>query len=357
MKFLFLNSSTTWGGTEKWACLAANALSDRHDVWFGFAADAVGDSLRVSKQRMVFQSRFDLRTVRQIVRLVREHHIDVLIPTKQTEYFLAGAAAKLCGAANILRLGIVRDLRNAIHNNVIYNKLADGIIVNAGEIKEVLLRSRYMQSKRIRVIYNGLDTDRLNEVLGSTRRVAKPFPFTIATMGRLTSVKRVDVLLKAFARFLRESGAKDAGLQVIGEGPELDSLQRLAGTLCIADKVIFTGFLPNPYPCLIGSDIFVLSSRNEGISNAMLEAMYLGSAVVATSAGGVTGIFGDGEAAVIIDVDDRVTLAERLVLLYENADLRERIALSGRAKVAEQFSLDRMCEQIVSFSDEVLRRK
>ena len=209
MNILVLNSSDVWGGTEKWACMAAHALAAEHDVSFAFAADVVGDRVEVAKHPMAFRSFFDIVTVLEIVRLIRRKRIQVLIPTKKTEYVLAGVAARLCGAVNVLRLGIVRDLRNRLHNNVIYNVLADGIIVNARPIKEMLLRSRFMHDERIRVIYNGLDTERLDAALESPRQRNKPFAFTVTTMGRLTRAKGVDFLLRAFARFLRESGARE----------------------------------------------------------------------------------------------------------------------------------------------------
>ena len=357
MNILLLNSSDVWGGTEKWACMAAHALAAEHDVSFAFAADVVGDRVEVAKHRMAFRSFFDIVTVLEIVRLIRRKRIQVLIPTKKTEYVLAGVAARLCGAVNLLRLGIVRDLRNRLHNNVIYNVLADGIIVNARPIKEMLLRSRFMRDERIRVIYNGLDTGRLDAALKSPRQGTRRFNFTITTMGRLTRAKGVDFLLRAFARFLRESGARDAGLQIIGEGEERGSLQSLSFTLGISDKVHFAGFLSDPYPDLRNTDIFVLASKNEGISNAMLEAMYLGCALVTTVAGGVADVVRSGENGLLFKFGDEEALASHLRDLYENAAFRESIARAGREIVIERFSVTRMRDEVICFCSDVLRRK
>lgn len=357
MNFLLLNSSDVWGGTEKWACMAAHALAAEHEVSFAFSADVIGERLHVPKHRMAFRSFFDLATVLEIVRLVRRKRIQVLIPTKKTEYLLAGVAARLCGAANILRLGIVRDLRNKPHNNLMYNILADGIIVNARPIKEMLLRSHFMRNERIRVIYNGLDTEQLDAALESSQRGTRRFDFTITTMGRLTKVKAVDVLLKAFARFLSDTGAHDAGLQIIGDGEERGSLQSLSSDLGITDRVHFTGFLSNPYRYLQGTDVFVLASGNEGISNAMLEAMYLGSALVAADAGGTADIVNSGENCLLFEFGDEAALASHLRVLYRNDALRESVAEAGRATVIERFSVTRMQEEVVRFCSDVLSRK
>ena len=187
MNILLLNSSNVWGGTEEWACMAVHALAEEHAVSFAFSSDVVGDRIYVPKYSMSFRGFLDTATILKIVRVVQRERIEVLIPTKKTEYALAGVAARLCGAVNVLCLGIVRDLRNHPYNNLVYNILADGIIVNARPIKKTLLRSRFMREDRICVIYNGLDTDRLNAALCSSGREPKPFPFTIATMGRLES--------------------------------------------------------------------------------------------------------------------------------------------------------------------------
>jgi glycosyltransferase involved in cell wall biosynthesis len=337
--------------------MAAQALAADHEVSFAFSADAIGDRVPVRKYRMRFRGFTDLATVREIHRVVRRERVQVLIPTKKTEYVLAGIAARLGGAANVLRLGIVRDLRNKFHNDVIYNRLADGIIVNARPIKDKLMRSRFMRNDRIRVIYNGLDTDRLDAALEAPAQGIGRFAFTVTTMGRLTKVKGVDVLIRAFAGFLSETGSPDAELQIIGDGEESGALQSLCSALGIADRVRFTGFLSDPYPCLRETDVFVLASSNEGIANAMLEAMYLGSALVAAGSGGIADVVSSGENGLLFDFGDEAMLTAHLRTLYKNAALRERIARAGRAAVIERFSVNRMRDEVVRFCSEVLSRK
>ena len=142
------------------------------------------------------------------------------------DYFLAGLAARMCGKKNVLRLGIVREMRGLYHR-LLYGRWADGIIVNARGIKEVLMQTSWCQDSQVRVIYNGLDLDTLEEAI-SQETIPKPFAFTVSSMGRVTRRKGFDDILHGFAHFVSLSQAKDVGLVIIGDGNDLEDLKRLS---------------------------------------------------------------------------------------------------------------------------------
>ena len=95
----------------------------------------------------------------------------------------------------------------------------------------------------------------------------------------------------AFARFVEQTGNRDAGLVIIGDGAQKEEFAKLAADLGLRKRVLFPGFQQNPYPWLAASDIFAVTSTNEGLPNALLEAMYLGNAPISTRAGGVDEVF------------------------------------------------------------------
>ena len=118
------------------------------------------------------------------------------------------------------------------------------------------------------------------------------------SVGRLTQQKGYDLLITAFAMLLQNQ--PDARLTIVGEGAERNYLEQLITRLGLVDKVYLVGQKENVLPLVESSDIFVSSSRYEGFSNAILEAMALGKLVVATNCeGGTRDMIVDGETGVL----------------------------------------------------------
>ncbi len=351
MKFLFLNSARKWGGNEKWTLMAYNALGREHEVFLAFRKSPIGLRFKGEKIKLPFINEFDLFTLSKLILFIRKYRIDVLIPTKRKDYVLSGMAAKICNITNVLRLGIVRDLKPVWYNRLVYDTLAHGIIVNARKIKKSLVNTGFISEEKVAVIYNGLDVLRLYNYLTIREKnsLEKPFSFTVSSMGTLCKRKRFDALIRGFARFLDMSRAGDAGLVIIGSGAEAQTLKTIAADLKIEDRVRFTGFLKEPYKELAKSDIFAMMTDNEGISNALIEAMFLLNCVITSSAGGTKEVFINGTDGVILETNDEESLADSILNLYRNRDSRLAMAKEGHKKVCLIFSMDRMEQEIVTF--------
>ncbi len=354
MNFLFLNSARAWGGNEQWTYLAGKALAQEHTVVFAYRSKDVGERLPEPQYRLPFLNEGDPITLTKLTQIVRRHRIDVLIPTKRKDYVLAGIVARITGTKNILRLGIVRSLGNQPINRLIYDKLCHGIIVNAQSIRNVLLHSAFMRPEKIRIIYNGVDLAEIRRKVRNEEGFARPFPFTVITMGWLSRRKGVDFLLRGFARFRKSRSDTDrCGLLIVGEGPDERFFRSLAGQLGLSDAVRFWGYRNNPYPILAACDVFALTSLNEGIPNAMLEAMALRKPVIVTRAGGTAEAIRDGENGLLVRFGDEQELANALGLLYERPELRQKLGEQGHLTVLSQFSTERMAREIARFCAEV----
>ncbi len=354
MNILILNSAKSWGGNEKWSLMAANALSERHNVYVAYQSDVYGNRFKAPKAKLLFLAEIDPLTIIALIGLIRRYKIDVLLPTKRKDYVLAGIASKLAGKKNILRLGIVRDLGERFFNNLVYHKLADGIIVNAKQIKNVLLGSSFMKAQNIRVIYNGLDVKKLREQ-AAAKTFPKPFEFVVSSMGTLNERKGFDFLIRGFAHFLTLSNADNAGLMIIGEGPKYEELQKLTQNLGIAQKVIFTGFLENPYPCIAVSDAFAMTSNNEGFANALLEGIALGNAPVTTQAGGVQEVLCHEKSALMVEFNDSKTLGEHIYRLYKNPSEKHALHMEAFKVIQDVFSVQTMTTELEQFLADVVQ--
>lgn len=355
MRILFLNSARRWGGNEKWTHLAAHALSEKHDVFFAYRDKNIGSRFEIPSFRMPFLSELDAITIGRLIHIIRKEGIEVLVPTKRKDYVLAGIASRIYGIINVIRLGIVRKPRG-FQERVVFGRLADGVIVNAESIRETLLESGTLDSDTVRVIYNGLDREALEEAY-EKEKSEFPFEFKVCSVGQMVERKRFDVLLDGFARFMKDSEADDAGLILLGDGNELETLKDRAEHLGISQVVCFEGFKENPYPAMAASDVFVSMSGNEGISNAMIEAMVLENAVIATKAGGTEEVIDDGKNGYLMASAEADLLAIHLRRMYENRELVKRMGIAARKTVLTMFDMRKMVEQMVSFFDDLISRE
>ncbi len=349
MNFLFLNSSRSkWGGgNEKSLLLATKALKS-HQTVLAYRNEQVGKHFNIPKYKLPFLNEADFYTIARLIVIVKKHNIDVVIPSMRKDYAISGIICKICGIKNVLWLGTTLDLKNKWIYNLVFNMMADGIIVNAKKIKETLLLSSYMRPERIKVIYYGLDPELISRQ-SKQDIMAKPFQFMITAMGRVEPNKGFDFLIRSFAKFLVLTDACDAGIVIMGQGTHIEEYKQLASSLGISDKIIFTGFTENPFPTMKISDIFTLTSIIEGLSTALLEAMYLGNAPISTYAGGVEEIITDKINGFLVHYGDEKKLAGLLTKLYKNPVLRATIGEKACQTVTPMFSLDKLQEEILGF--------
>ncbi len=162
----------------------------------------------------------------------------------------------------------------------------------------------------------------------------------IGYAGRMEKVKRLDVLLRAFAQVLDRH--PQARLLMIGEGELRPKLERLAASLDVSHAVIWTGFRQDIPRLLAAMDVYVQPSVNEGLPLSILEAMAAGKPIVATRVGGIVEQIGHEVTGLLVPLDSREALAQAILRLLEDKHLAERVGRQARSRVVECFSLQRM---------------
>ena len=175
--------------------------------------------------------------------------------------------------------------------------------------------------------------------------------------GRLSREKGVDVLLSGWAHLVKQ---QEAGLLVLlGDGPQRRELETMVHKLDLDGQVSFIGRVPNVADYLRVSDVFVLPSFNEGLSNALIEAMAAGLAVVASETSGSVDILKHGHNGLLFPCGDPQALAGNLALMLHSPTLRQRLGQAARRTVERNFELGHITDQYLALYRTLLdsRRK
>jgi glycosyltransferase involved in cell wall biosynthesis len=226
--------------------------------------------------------------------------------------------------------------------------LADRTIYVSSRVYEEAQSLKIAAPARVCVIENGVEIgvdDRRGNTLA--RRSV-----TVCCVGRLEYQKGIDVLLKAVS--LLSSRSIEARLIIIGDGSLRADLTTMCESLGIQSVITFAGFQNDVPGYLTASDIFVLPSRYETMSIALLEAMASGLPCVVTNVGENAQLITDGVEGFVIPFEDVEKLADALAKLIADPDLRQRMGQAARVKV-ELYSAERMAKKTFAVYESLLK--
>lgn len=284
-RVLILVPSLAGGGQERQAIQTAKLLLESYEVYLvvftlrkqKYASDVPIIDLNLPTQRGPIRKFFQqVKRAYKLFQLRRKLH--------PLAVFSFGDTANLSAVLshgygyNIVSIRGYAGARKSFINTYIFRR-ANLITCVSKEIKARIDELFHRFSSKTRVIYNALDLKSIRRESQETG-VGKLSEFQIISVGRLTKIKGLRHLLRAFKMLVDRK--LDVTLLMLGDGEEMSSLVKLAETLGIAPRVHFLGFQSNPYAYMRNSDLFVLTSIHEGFPNVILEAMACGLPVVST---------------------------------------------------------------------------
>lgn len=214
------------------------------------------------------------------------------------------------------------------------------VISNSQGLKDLALESSPKQ--KIGIIYNGINVEEFkpNALLQSKDDF-------IITPGasRITSRKGLEYLIEAVYKLSEKY--PQVRLKIMGDGEgEKIKLEKMVKDFDIQDKVDFLGRIPREktFSYYQEADVFVLPSLNEGMSNAMLEALATGLPIIATDTGGSKELIQEGENGYMIKMKDSQDIAEKIEKLINNSELRKNMSENSR-KIALKMSWENVAKQ------------
>lgn len=270
---------------------------------------------------------------------------------------LAGVQVRVATHHGIVE-GSFRSLER-LHAALINGGLATVLVAVSDQMREYAIQREGVRRDRVVVIPNGIkiptETHKPVEekALLRTELQVPEGSLLLLSVGRLTKPKGHVDLLDALA----PPSNRDAAfvLALAGDGPLRPALEAQANNLGIAEKLRFLGVRHDIDRLLLAADIYVQPSLQEGLSIALLEAMAAGLPVIATAVGAAVDVIVDGESGVLVPPNDPVALAAALEELLVDVDKRQRLGRAGRARVAREYSLERMCRAYETLMLDVLK--
>ncbi len=311
--------------------------------------------LRLGIRRL--RSASTLAAAWRFVRFLRLHRIDVMQPHFPDSTYFGTPLARLAGVPRVVRT--VRDLgywMRPIDRWIgrLYNPLVDATLVNSEEVRGAVLRTYRPRSETVVVIENGIDLGRFASLPLPEAGRNGGAPRRIGLVANLRPVKDPESFVRAAA--IVAGRHADVEFRVAGEGELRPGLEELARNLGLAGRMRFLGSVED-VPGLLGQlDVAVICSQSEGLSNALLEYMAAGRAIVATAVGGNVGLIRDGVHGLLVPPADPGRLAEAICRLLDDLALASRLAQSAQRRAVERHGLNAKAGELQEFYCRLLGR-
>jgi glycosyltransferase involved in cell wall biosynthesis len=305
------------------------------------------------------------RRLLELVRYLRRHEIDVVHTTGLYPNVFGVVAAWLARTPVII--ASVRDMGQMWRGDLrrvqrLTCRLADAVVTNAEAIAQ-RLRAEGYRAETIEVIHNGIvPVEPPPRLPGSGFRRDLGIPAAAPVVGvvaRIDPLKGLDDFLDAAA--LVAARHPETRFLIVGGpaaevGPEYqDQLRRRADRLGLGDRVFLTGARTDVPDILPELTVSVLPSLTEGLSNSLLEAMAAGKPVVATAVGGNPEIVEDGVTGFLVPANDPASLAAAIERLVASPGLAAELGRAGQARVAAEFTPERLVERTTELYRRLLR--
>ncbi|MCU1386377.1 MAG: hypothetical protein JWL71_5074 [Acidobacteria bacterium] len=238
-------------------------------------------------------------------------------------------------------------------------RVTDRIVAISPRIQaELLEEQRIGRASQYRVVPLGFDLDRLAAIDQAARTRARaaldipPGSDVVATVGRLTGIKQQHLFLDAAERIAWAQPA--VVFLIVGDGEMRGELERAAAARGVAARVRFLGWRRDLETIYGATDVFLLTSRNEGTPVALIESMAAGCAGVSTDVGGVADVLESEQVGLLATDGDAAALAAHVTTLLADPDRRRRIGAAGRALVLARYGLDRLVADVETLYHDLL---
>jgi glycosyltransferase involved in cell wall biosynthesis len=363
---LFVTRSPEYGGTEKHLLDLIRQLSGRKVKLSILCLDADSYTERLKQYHTSYIDVSCERNVDSVWKwfcILRDARADVVVFVRSWVWCFPWYTCVVAWLAGITRrfsivhlppLALSRTARRfrRLQKRVSGRRLAlccTSTICVSDAIRDSLMNEYHFPGHKSVTIHNGVSLSGCDQrgragLAVRTRLGVTSDEFLFVCVARLTTQKRIDILLSALARALGD------GVQckcvIVGDGPLKAQLLQQAAALGLSGNVVFEGFQEDVQPYLNASDAFALTSDTEGFPLSILEAMACGLPCVVTNVGGNAEAIADGIHGFVVPPGSVEKVAEAISYLVRNPDQCAQMSRAARTRVCESFDIDEKMAEV-----------
>ena len=306
----------------------------------------------------------------RLLHLIRKEKICVINAHPVFPGGLDAVLSKICGVPLICTshgadIQINDDLNYGARRNIFVN-LVTKIILRITDYHTVVSKSMLPDAvdagsdiSKVRVIYNGLNLRNIpqHKHVSRSKYNLLDNDFFILYLGRLHVKKCPSDLIRAMQKVV--SKIPSAKLVIAGKGDEEQNLMDLVRQLNLSKNIFFAGFVSDDekWQLITNCDVYVLPSEVEGFAISLMEVMACNKPAIVTDIGPFTEIVKHGETGLVVPLHSPDAIAEAIIELYQNNDLRKNIGDSARKEIENRFNIAKIAEDYLELYMKVFQEK
>lgn len=357
MRILHSEASTGWGGQEIRILQEAEAMRKRgHELVFVvMTGGQLAERARLADFQ-VYEMSFYYKawgwTLFRLLWILRKHKIQIVNTHSSLDAWIGGIAARIAGKKVVRTRHLSTSVRSGWNSRILYRTLADFVVTTCVEIIESLSKQSGRPKKFFRSIATGVDPDKI--LAGVVPAPRENGNFLVGTACFMRSWKGIEEFLQA-ANLLRD--IQDLKWVIIGGG-NISYYKEMAAKMQLEEKVHFTGHLESPFSAMASLDAFaLLSTANEGVSQAILQAACLKKPLIATPTGGLQEVCLDQKTGIVVPRFCPRAVADAVLRLKEDSRLCKELGLAAYKLALERFTFKQTIDGMEEVYGEVMLKK
>ncbi len=364
IKVLHLSSESTWrGGEQQIIYLVEETRKLGVDAIVGCKEGSEVESYckenDLPNYALPFKSAYDFSTAREIIKICERENFD-LIQTHTSKSHTMSVIAGLLGldVPQIMTRRVDFPVKDNWFSKFKYNYSKIARIICISETIRRITEPDIRDKSKLVTIHSGTDTEKFAPFKNSDwLRKEFKIPEETVIIGNTSAIsdqKDYPTFVAVAESVLKQRD--DVHFFIVGDGPDREEIKSLVKKRKLQDKIIFTGFRKNIREILPSLDIFLFTSKTEGLGTSVLDAMAAGVPIVATNAGGVSEMVNHEKNGLLFPIKDVDKLTEGVLSLLNDPKLRDELTEEGK-KTVRDFSKQKTAQRTVELYQEILKEK
>ena len=362
INILHTEASPGWGGQEIRILNEAKGMRNR-----GFNIILViqsGGKLvekAIDENFIVYEMPFNKLSipfcVARLVYIIIKHNIDIVNTHSSLDAWSGGIAARICRRKIIRTRHLSTKIKPGINSRLLYGYLADSVVTTCKETADVIRKQANIPPTKCLSIPTGVQKVTIN--YNKVREFRKKFNINVedCIVGTVCIIRVWKGLLDLLQAAKKLQHINNLKWVIIGSGVSENWLKEKHKQMGLEDNVILTRYIEKPWEAIEAMDIFILlSTANEGVSQASLQAAYLKKPLITTDTGGLGEVCIHNKTGLQVPTFSPDIVASSVLQLYQNKDLRTIFGINAHNLVMENFTMEKTLNDMEGVISNVLPR-